>query len=102
MKKNITRLFLVSVLMLGISWASEAQLVVRVRPVVPKVRVHPMAPSSRHIWIEGGWVGRGRDYAWQDGYWVMPRRGYRYNQGYWNHSRRGYVWVPGRWQRSRY
>ena len=102
MKKIITRLFLTSAMILGISWASEAQIVVRVRPYAPKVRVHPIAPSAHHIWIEGGWVGRGRDYAWQDGYWTTPRRGYRYSKGYWNHSRRGYVWVPGRWQRARY
>ena len=26
-------------------------------------RVYPIAPSPRHIWIEGEWVGRGRNYA---------------------------------------
>lgn len=102
MKKILSRLFLASTLILGISLVSEAQIVVRVRPHAPNVRVHPIAPSSRHIWIEGGWVGRGHDYAWQDGYWTMPRRGYHYSRGYWQHSRRGYVWVPGRWQRSRF
>jgi len=102
MKKLINRLVLVTTMLLGISWAGEAQIVVRVRPVAPRVRVHPMAPSPRHIWIEGEWVGRGRDYQWQDGYWVTPRRGYRYSNGYWTNTRRGYVWVPGRWQRHRY
>ena len=37
MKKNITRFFLVTSMLLGISWASEAQIVVKVRPMVPHV-----------------------------------------------------------------
>jgi YXWGXW repeat-containing protein len=102
MKKIMTQLFLVSGLILGISWASEAQIVVRVRPVAPRVRVHPMPPSPRHVWIEGSWVARGRQYEWQEGYWAMPRRGHYYSNGYWVNTRRGYVWVPGRWQRGRY
>lgn len=102
MKNSITRLFLVTSMLLGISWAGEAQIVVRVRPVAPHVRMHPMAPSPRHIWIEGEWIGRGRNYVWQDGYWAIPRRGHRYSRGYWRDTRRGYVWVPGGWHRGRY
>jgi hypothetical protein len=102
MKKNLTRLLLVSTMIFGISWASEAQIVVNIRPVVPKVRMHPVAPTARHIWIDGGWVARGRSYVWQDGYWAVPRRGHRWANGYWERSRRGYVWVPGRWERGRY
>ena len=100
MKKTISRLVIVTGLILGVSWASEAQIIVKVRPHAPVVRVRTVAPSPHHIWIEGGWVGRGRNYEWSDGYWERPRRGHRWAKGHWDHRRGGWVWVPGHWNRS--
>jgi hypothetical protein len=60
MKKYINRIIIAAVLVVGFSFASSAQLVVRVRPAAPVV-VRPMAPSHHHVWIDGGWeVRRGR------------------------------------------
>ncbi|RYY21407.1 MAG: hypothetical protein EOO04_18275 [Chitinophagaceae bacterium] len=101
MKRKFTRFLLLSAMIFGISWSAGAQVFVRVRPAVPHVRMHPVAPSPRHIWIEGNWVVRGRQYVWHDGYWVVPKRGHRWSKGHWQHTRRGYVWVPGRWERGR-
>jgi hypothetical protein len=98
MKKYINRIVLAAALVIGFSVASSAQVVVRVRPSAPVV-VRSVAPSPRHVWIDGGWeVRRGR-YVHTDGYWAMPRRGRHWVEGYWAPRRHGYVWVPGYWAR---
>jgi hypothetical protein len=102
MKKLISRIVIVSGLILGLSWAADAQIIVRVRPSVPVVRVRPVPPSPRHIWIDGGWVIHGRNYVWSDGYWAVPRRGHRYVNGHWDRRRGGWAYVPGHWRRGRY
>jgi hypothetical protein len=82
-----------------LSFTSQAQFVIRVRPVAPLVRVRPIAPSPVHIWVSGDWVWRGGRYVWADGYWAAPRRGNYWREGHWKNARRGWVWVPGRWRR---
>jgi hypothetical protein len=98
MKKYINRIVIAAVLVVGFSFASSAQIVVRVRPSAPVV-VRPVAPSPRHVWIDGGWEARRGRYVHVDGYWAAPRRGRHYVQGYWAPRRHGYVWVPGYWAR---
>ena len=98
MKKYINRLILATALVVGFSFASSAQIIVKVRPAAPVV-VRPVAPSPRHVWIEGGWVVRGGRYVHTDGYWTAPRRGRHWVEGYWAPRRHGYVWVPGYWSR---
>lgn len=77
---------------------SLAQVVIRVRPTAPVI-VRPVAPSARHIWIDGNWVWRGSNYVWVDGYWAEPRMGHRWVPGHWKHRRGGWFWVPGHWRR---
>jgi hypothetical protein len=77
---------------------SSAQVIIRVRPA-PPVIVRPVAPSARHIWIDGNWVWRGNNYVWVDGYWAEPRPGFRWVPGHWKHRRGGWFWVPGHWRR---
>src|ERR1700730_13571598 len=99
MKTTIKFFALISAFIIGISLAGHAQVVIKVRPVVPGTRARPMPPSHRHILIDGEWVWGGARYVWVDGYWVEPRPDQRWRAGHWKHKRGGWIWVPGHWQR---
>ncbi|MEP7280243.1 MAG: YXWGXW repeat-containing protein [Bacteroidota bacterium] len=101
MKTQSRKIILFFGLLMSFSFAASSQIVVRVRPAAPVVRGRPLAPSPRHVWIDGGWVYRGHGYVWTNGYWMTPRPGMVWVQGRWRHSHRGYVWVPGQWRRRR-
>ena len=98
MKKYVNRIILAAALVVGFSFASSAQIVVRVRPAAPVI-VRPVAPSPRHVWVEGNWRARHGHYEYSQGYWSAPRRGRHYIPGYWAPRRHGYVWIEGRWGR---
>lgn len=101
MKKCIQKLTILSAIILGLSVAGSAQVVVRVRPSINiGVGVRPIAPSPNHVWIDGGWVARGGRYVHTDGYWTAPRRDQYWVEGYWARARGGWVWVPGYWERG--
>ena len=85
-------------LLVSLSFAASAQIEVTVRPNAPMER-RPMAPSRRHVWVDGGWVYRGNGYVWTPGSWVVPRPGMVWVPGSWRRSHRGYIWVPGQWRR---
>jgi hypothetical protein len=57
---------------------------VNVAPPPLRVEARPMAPSPRHIWIDGHWAWRGGAHVWMPGHWAMP-------------PAPGYHWVPARW-----
>lgn len=98
MKKYVNRIVLAAALVIGVSAAASAQIVVKVRPTAPVV-VRPHAPSPHHVWVEGGWRARHGHYEYVQGYWAAPRRGRHYVPGYWAPRRQGYVWIEGRWVR---
>jgi hypothetical protein len=98
MKKYVSRIILATALVVGFSFASSAQIIVKVRPAAPVV-VRSVAPSPRHVWIDGGWEVHRGQYVHTNGYWAMPPRGRHWVAGYWAPRRHGYVWVPGRWTR---
>lgn len=98
MKKYVNRIILAAVLVVGFSFASSAQIVVKVRPNSP-VYSRPVAPSAHSVWIEGNWRGRNGHYEYEHGYWAKPRRGRHYIPGYWARRRHGYVWIEGHWGR---
>lgn len=78
--------------------ATQAQIVVRIRPRHERVVVRPPAPSPRHVWVDEDWRAHGRGYQWQGGRWVAPpREGATYIQGHWDKRRGGEVWVAGHW-----
>src|SRR5262245_59179857 len=68
-------------------------------PPAPRVvRVVPVRPGPRHVWVNGYWEPYRNRYRWHDGYWaVAPYRGaywvgprYRngmYFKGYWGGHR---------------
>ena len=37
------------------------------------------APEPRAVWMDGGWVWRGRYYVWERGGWVVPARNLRFS-----------------------
>lgn len=99
--KKIAKVFvLAAALTIGITAASQAQIVVRVHPRRPHVVYHRTpAPSPRHIWVEEDWTPRGRGYAWHGGYWAAPpHAGAVYVPGHWEHRRGGEVWISGTWR----
>lgn len=79
---------------------SNAQIVVRVRPVRPRevVVTRPPAPSPRHVWVAEEWNNEGGRYVYHAGYWAVPPRPHAvWVQGHWSNRPRGYVWIPGHW-----
>ena len=82
---------------------ANAQVVVTVKPVRPKVVVvKPRRPSARHVWIEGHWVWnrRARAYVWKKGYWTRVKRGRVYVAGTWVKTKGGWLYKPGKWVRG--
>jgi hypothetical protein len=99
MKAFANRIVMLFALLMAFSFAASSQIVVRVRPNAPVVRARPLAPSPRHVWVDGEWAYRGNAYVWTDGYWVAPRPGMIWVGGSWRHRRGGWAWVPGHWRR---
>jgi hypothetical protein len=91
-------LALAATALLGAS-SAFAQVVVRVAPPAPIVEVRPVAPSPRHVWIDGYHRWDGRRYVWTPGRWAMPpRRGGVWVPGHWDRRPGGYIWIGGRWR----
>lgn len=85
---------------ISFSTAADAQFVVKIRPEIPVIAVRPMAPSPRHVWVDGEWAWRNGRYEYVNGYWVEPPiRGNRWIPGHWKNTRRGWNWIPGHWRR---
>lgn len=101
MKHTLLRVVLSATFLFLVSIAVPAQVVVRVRPNAPvRTIVRPVAPSPRHVWIDGGWVVTNGRYVWHEGYWVVPPRGrVVWANGRWGHRKHGWVWIPGHWRR---
>ena len=82
---------------------ANAQVVVTIKPVRPKVvAVKPRRPSVRHVWIEGHWAWnrRAKAYTWKKGYWARAKRGKNHVAGTWVKTRGGWLYKPGRWVRG--
>ena len=90
-------------IILSLSSICKAQIIVKVRPVIPQRAVIIAPGNAPHgkFWIKGHWEVHGNVYIWRDGYYADLRPGYRYIEGRWVHRRKGWVWIPGRWRRGR-
>jgi hypothetical protein len=98
MKKSFYRSLVVAMLVI-VTTAANAQFIVKIRPVAPVV-VRTVAPSSRHIWVDGEWVWRNGGYQYVNGYWAAaPMSGAVWVPGHWKQTRRGWMWKPGHWRR---
>jgi hypothetical protein len=100
MQKWISRIALLSVIVLAFSFSGSAQIYVRVRPVAPVI-VRSAAPSPAHVWIGEEWEPRGGSYAYIGGHWAAPPHpGWIWVPGHWKrYGRNGEGWVRGRWRR---
>ena len=96
MKKLLGTAFLGIALAAG---AANAQVYVRIGPPAPRVERRPLAPTPRHVWVDGFYRWNGRAYVWAPGYWVVPPRSQaRWVPGHWAHHSRGYYWIEGHWR----
>ncbi len=97
--KKILKAFAIAALITVSASASQAQIIVRVRPAAPRtVIVRPPAPSPRHVWVREDWRPVNGRYVYGGGYWAAPpRAGARFIAGHWRNTRRGSVWIPGHW-----
>ncbi|HLK28950.1 MAG TPA: hypothetical protein VKT28_10220 [Puia sp.] len=101
MKKIVSRVAILSVIVMAVSFSASAQVYVTVRPPAPRI-VRPVQPSPAHVWIEEDWNGRGDHYEYGGGRWMLPPHpGWVWVPGRWVHARRGWQWMPGRWRRGR-
>ncbi len=101
MKRILSKVFLVFAIAMGMHFATQAQMYVKVRPTETVVARRPPAPSKRYVWIEGDWVWSGGRYIHQPGKWVLSRRGFVWIPGHWKSTRRGWYWIRGHWSRRR-
>ena len=93
------RIIFLTVIAVFVSLASQAQVVVKVRPVAPVV-VKPACPAPGHVWVSGSWKWnkKTRNYVWVDGHWVKPHRlGAGWIDGHWRTTRGGWKYIPGHW-----
>jgi hypothetical protein len=84
------------------SLASNAQVVVKVIPAAPVVKIiQPAKPGHHHVWIDGHWIWdkRTKQYIWRDGYWSKPKKGHHWVPGHWVDAPGGHKWIPGHWSR---
>ena len=88
--------FLVGVMSLS------AQVIVKIRPVVPHYE-RSVAPSPKHVWVAEEWEARGREYVFVGGHWVLaPFERALWVPGHWQkHRRGGWFWKPGHFRRMR-
>lgn len=103
MKNFLRASILVSFFVLANALNSSAQVIVKVKPLRPKVIVVKPAKVKRgHTWVKGHWRWnkRAKSYAWVKGHHVKSRRGFVYVPGHWRAAPRGHNWVPGHWKRK--
>jgi hypothetical protein len=99
MKKYLSKLALLSVIALAVSFTASAQIYVKIRPSVPVI-VRPAPPSPTHVWIDEEWEPRGGTYVYAGGHWASPPHpGWAWIPGHWKREGRGEWWVKGHWRR---
>jgi hypothetical protein len=100
MKKYVSKVIMLLAIAFSFTAAADAQIIVKVRPPAPVVRVRPVRPSPVHVWVGGNYVSRGGRYEYTEGYWATPpRRGGVWVEGRWRHRGGGWYWIPGHWRR---
>lgn len=99
MKKLLSKFSAILVLMIALSFTSEAQVIIKVRPAAPAMRARPAIPGPKYVWVNGDYTYRGNQYVYNDGYWAVPPASRtHWVDGRWKHRRGGWVWIPGHWR----
>jgi hypothetical protein len=104
MKNYLLFVFLLAAGMCLQSGSSNAQVIVKVRPVAPAgVVVRPAMRGAGMVWIdpEWHWNRQRKMYVWREGHWAKPHRHEAWFPGHWVEAHEGYNWVPGYWGRRR-
>lgn len=84
--------------LLVLLWGCSREVHVREHPPAIRVEIIGVAPSPRHVWIEGYWRWDGR-WVWIPGYWVeSPHEHSEWERGHWRETRRGWIRIEGRWR----
>jgi hypothetical protein len=96
------RLWLLAVVMLGVTSAALAEVSigvsVRVGPPAIPVYTQPICPGPNYIWTPGYWAYEPAGYYWVPGTWVLaPSPGLLWTPGYWGWGGEGYIWHEGYW-----
>jgi nitric oxide reductase large subunit len=101
MKRKLTKLLVLLVVIFSISLSVSAQIYVKVRPAVPII-VKPIKPSQEHVWIDEDWESNSNAYQYTGGHWEKPPHvGYIWKQGHWkHHNNRGDEWIHGSWRKQ--
>lgn len=98
MKKYLSRIIIVAILLTAVSCNDHFRFVISPIPGTP-LMIRPITPGVGNIWIGGEWFWNGRNYAWRDGYWTLPLEGYEWFPGYWKKRNKGWFWEPGHWRK---
>jgi len=102
MKKQGFIFSITVIALLSISIFSNAQVIIKIKPLRPKVVVvKPKAPGPNFVWINGHWKWSKRvvKYVWAKGHWSKRRRGANWVSGHWADVPGGHKWIPGHWKR---
>jgi len=88
-------------LMLAVTLAAGAQVVVHIGPPVHPVEVVPAPPPEHRDWVWQPGYHRwdGGAYVWVPGHYAEPPHPHaHWVPGHWDHRGGGYVWVDGHWR----
>ncbi len=99
MQKYLTKIAVLTAIVMSVSFTASAQIYVKIRPKMPVVE-RPTRHDRGQIWINEEWrVNNGR-YEYAGGHWeTPPRRGAKWVPGHWQRNRRfGERWIPGHWR----
>jgi hypothetical protein len=80
---------------------SQAQVVVKIKPMGGRVlKTRPTAQKGK-VWIPAHWKysNKHRKYVWKTGRWSKAKKGHRYVEGHWKKVSGGHKYVPGYWKR---
>lgn len=85
-------------------FSTNAQVIVKVRPIKPKVIVvKPAIQKQNHIWRDGHWkwAGKQNKYIWVKAHWTKKNIGHNWISGHWVSSKNGHKWINGYWKKTK-
>lgn len=81
-----------------------AQIVVKVKPIKPKILVpKPAKLKHGHVWRTGhwNWNKSKNKYVWRKACWVKENHGHHWIGGHWIKNAHGHTWVKGGWKKGK-
>ena len=99
MKKYVTKIAVLTAIIMSVAFTASAQIYVKIRPKLPVV-VKTDPPERDRVWIDEEWRVRNGRYEYSGGRWeAPPRRDAIWVPGHWKkYGRRGERWIPGHWK----